>query len=104
MSMPHRLHTFRHLLMEAASRRPNDEFSNGDNVRRNLAAYTAPTPVYPQYVSINRDGDRVSITVRSPQIESNIDAAMAPKCGDTATATLSLLEWRSLLLELVSND
>lgn len=104
MSMPHRLHTFRHLLMEAASRRPNDEFSNGDNVRRNLAAYTAPGSNYPQYVSINRDGDRVSITVREPAKQSNVDGAMVPKCGETVTATISLLEWRNLLLEIVSND
>lgn len=98
MSLPHKLQSFRHLLIQAASQRPNDEFSQGDNVRRNLAAYTTPNvPEYPQYVSINREGDQVLITVRSPRDSDG-------KCGSTSTATLSLLEWRSLLLELVSSD
>ncbi len=93
------MHNFRDLLMRACQRRPNDAFSHGDNMpRRCLAAYTTPNvPEYPQYVSINREGDQVSVTVRSPRDSDG-------KCGSTSIATLSLLEWRGLLLELVAND
>jgi len=47
---------------------------------KNIAAYTAPNSFYPEYVSINRKGDDVEITVRGPHQVVNGVAVCGKDC------------------------
>lgn len=61
----------------------------------NIAAYTAPTPNYPEYISFNTDcGQDIEVTVRS--------ASEDGKCGVTASIVLPPAVLRKLALKLYS--
>lgn len=60
----------------------------------NLHAYTALNAPYPEYISINRNGDRFSVTVRSPKREDGSE-------GATASITFDAFEMRALARDLL---
>lgn len=62
--------------------------------RKNIAAWTAPSCPYPPYVSINRDGDEVEITVRSPVIGGLHE-------GVTATVRLPWIDYIAMFNPVV---
>lgn len=63
-----------------------------------LSAHTASTRTgYPEYISINHHGDRVAVTVRAPATEQGL-------CGDSATISLSLEDFRAIFSEALMNS
>lgn len=69
-------------------------------MNRNIAAWTSPDAVYPQFVSINWTTDnydkKVEITVRD-RMDSN------GKCGGVVSMQMSKQEFALLLLEAMKN-
>lgn len=59
-------------------------------MRRNIFAYTAPMPYYPEYVSINKEDDgQISISVRNRSIDD--------REGTMASVTLPIEESNRLM-------
>lgn len=69
--------------------------------KKNLAAYTPPGGYYPPYLSINRRGDQIEVTVRGA---ANPDGS----CGPAADISMSIDQfvkvWDETMDELVSGD
>lgn len=64
--------------------------------RRNLAAYTPPGSHYPAFISINRDGDTVEISVRSKVRDDGAE-------GHQSVIALDLTIARDLLRNALNN-
>jgi len=67
-----------------------------DITDRNLASYTPPNGVYPEYLSINFRNTMVEITVRSAEQEVWV-------CGSTATIRMNVWNFMKVLKDAEKN-
>lgn len=71
-------------------------------MRTNIFAYTDPDAgLFPSYISVNQDGDKITVTVRSPRTEDG-------QSGDSASVDLTKDQardlYRALLHAVVPTD